>query len=94
MTDQRLLLYTPLLHLLLLLLFRGDEEWKKIRTSASKQVVPRRVGNFVSPMCDIADDFIDHLEKVMDEHGDISDMLPEVAKWTFQSKYNISLIMS
>ena len=65
-----------------------NEEWKRIRSSASKQVVPRRVGRFVSPMCDIADDFITHLEEIMDEDGNISDIPPEVSKWTFQSKHS------
>ena len=47
--------------------------------------MPRRVANFVTPMCDIIDNFITHLEGVMDEDGNISNITPEVSKWTFQS---------
>ena len=65
--------------------YRSDAEWKRTRNAASKQVVPRRVGNFVTPMCDIADNFITHLEGVMEEDGNISNIPPEVPKWMFQS---------
>ncbi len=56
--------------------------WKKIRSSASKQVVPRRVGNFVEPLCDIADELLEHLESTRIESG--NDIRPEVNKWAFQ----------
>ncbi len=65
-----------------------NEEWKRLRSLASKQIAPRRVRNFVDPMCDIVDDFIGHLEGIMDDQGNIADIPPEVSKWTFQSKQN------
>ncbi len=60
----------------------NEEVWKKIRSSASKQVVPRRVGNFVEPLCDIADELLEHLESTRKESG--NDIRPEVNKWAFQ----------
>ena len=68
----------------------GGEVWKKIRSTASKQVIPRRVGNFVEPLSDIADEFLAHLESIKDEFGNVDDIRPELSKWSFQgSKYQV-----
>jgi len=56
------------------LLPRNGELWKKTRSSASKQVIPHRVGSFVGPLCEIADDFLSHLESKMDDSGNVSDV--------------------
>ncbi len=64
------------------LFYSNGEVWKEIRSSASKQVVPRRVGNFVEPLCDIADELLEHLESTRKESG--NDIRPEVNKWAFQ----------
>ena len=45
----------------------------------------------MTPMCDIADNFITHLEGIMDEDGNISDITPEVSKWTFQSNNDLRI---
>ena len=65
-------------------LFSKDEEWKQARSNAAKQVVPRRVGNFVEPLCDIAEELLSHLETIQDEAGNIQDVSTEISKWTFQ----------
>ena len=66
--------------------FSKDEEWKQTRSNAAKQVVPRRVGNFVEPLCDIAEEFLSHLETIQDEVGNIQDIAPEMNKWAFQGE--------
>ena len=70
--------------LLLFLHARAGEVWKKTRSSAAKQIIPRRVGNFVEPLCEITEDFLDHLETKMDDSGNVADMPPEINKWAFQ----------
>ena len=61
--------------------------WKKTRSNAAKQVVPRRVGNFVQPLSVIADELLSHLEKVKDESGTVQDITPELQNWAFQGKW-------
>ena len=58
--------------------------WKKTRSNATKQVVPRRVGNFVEPLSVIAEELLSHLEAIKDESGAVQDIVPEIAKWAFQ----------
>jgi len=48
------------------------------------------VGNFVEPLTDIAGDFIEHLESLMDESGKVADVTPEVYKWAFQGTYSVT----
>ena len=60
------------------------EDWKKIRSNAAKQVMPRRVRNFVEPLCDIAEELHSHLESIQDEAGDVQDIALEMNKWAFQ----------
>ena len=49
-------------------------------------MVPRRVGNFVEPLCDIAEELLSHLETIQDEAGNIQDITPEMNKWAFQGE--------
>lgn len=50
--------------------------------------MPRRVGNFADPLCDIVDEFLSHLNKnIMDGSGNVSDIVPELAKWAFQGGF-------
>ena len=51
-----------------------------IQASGAKEIL-----NFITSICDIADNFITHLEGVMDEDGNISNITPEVSKWTFEN---------
>ena len=62
----------------------NDELWKTIRSNASKQIIPRRVGNFVEPLCGIAKELLAHLETMQDDSGNVADIMPELAKWAFQ----------
>ena len=48
--------------------------------------MPRRVGNFVEPLCDIAEEFLSHLETIQDQAGNIQDIAPEMNKWAFQGE--------
>ena len=53
-------------------------------------MIPRRVGNFVEPLSDIADEFLAHLESIKDKFGNVDDIRPELSKWSFQgSKYQV-----
>lgn len=63
------------------------ELWKRYRSNASRQVVPRRVANFVEPLCVIAEGLLSHLETLQDEDGNVQDITPEMYKWAFQGKH-------
>ncbi len=63
---------------------RGGEVWKKTRSNAAKQVVPRRVGNFVEPLCVVAEQLLTHLETLQDESGNVEDIRSELNKWALQ----------
>ena len=63
------------------------EEWRKIRSNATKQVIPRRVANFVEPLSVIAEELLSHLEALQDEGGNVQDVSPELSKWAFQGRY-------
>ena len=49
-------------------------------------MIPRRVGNFVGPLSDIADGLLSHLESIKDESGNVHDIRPQLNKWAFQGK--------
>ena len=65
---------------------RKGEEWKKIRSGAAKQVVPRRVYNFVEPLSVIAEELMCHMGSLKDESGNVHDIRHEVLKWAFQGQ--------
>lgn len=65
------------------------EEWKKTRSNAAKQVVPRRVGSFVEPLSVIAEELLSHFETLQDEAGNVQDIRDEMYKWAFQGKQTI-----
>ena len=68
------------------LCFRNGAIWKSGRVNASKQIVPRRVANFVEPLCVIAENLLSHLETLQDEAGNVKDITPEMYKWAFQGR--------
>ena len=63
---------------------RNKEVWKRTRSNAAKQVVPRQVGNFVEPLCTVAEQLFSHWETVQDESGNVPDIRPALYKWAFQ----------
>lgn len=67
--------------------------WKRFRSNASKQVTPRRVGNFVEPLCDVAVKLLSHLESIRDESGGVQDIRPELHKWAFQGYNHVHVYM-
>ena len=69
------------------IIYRKGEVWKKIRSAAAKQVVPRRVANFVEPLSIVAEELLSHLESIQDESGVVQDITPELSKWAFHGKY-------
>ena len=69
------------------LIFSGGSEWKRIRSAGSKQVLPQRVAQFVTPLSEIADVLVDKLEESRDEDGNISDVRDFAVKWSFQGMY-------
>ena len=58
--------------------------WKKTRSNAAKQVVPRQVSNFVEPLCTVAEQLLAHWETIQDESGSIADIRSDLYKWAFQ----------
>ena len=47
----------------------GGKEWKRIRSAASKQIVPRRVASLTSSINELSQEFTDHLASVANRLG-------------------------
>ncbi len=76
------------LHVSSVSIYRDGEDWKRIRSAISKQVIPRRVGNLTPVLCDVTDDLLAYLEEVISKkNGRIDDITPLVTMWAFQSTY-------
>ena len=64
--------------------YSKDEEWKRIRSSASKQIVPRRVANYAPGLCEVADDFVEYIRCKKGSDGYLEDVYSALMKWAFQ----------
>ena len=65
--------------------YSGGKEWKRIRSSASKQMIPRRVASFTASMNELSREFTDHLAAVaLRGGGNIDDVTEEVSKFALQ----------
>ena len=64
--------------------FSKGSEWKRIRSAGTKQVLPQRVAKFVPPLCEVADELMQQLEKHRDKDGNIDDIRDFAVKWSFQ----------
>ena len=60
------------------------EEWKHLRSSASKQIVPRRVANYAPGLCEIGDDFVEYIRRKRRPDGYLEDVYSALMKWAFQ----------
>ena len=60
------------------------EEWKRLRSSASKQIVPRRVANYAPGLCEIGDGFVEYIRRKRRPDGYLEDVYSAVTKWAFQ----------
>ena len=69
-------------------MYSHKEDWKRIRSAVSKQVIPRRVGNLTAPLCDITDDLLENLKEIVETNdGQIEDVTEKMTAWAFQSKF-------
>eukprot|EP00731_Ephydatia_muelleri_P038436 Em0760g2a len=64
--------------------FTKGEEWKRIRSSASKQIVPRRVANYAPGLCEIGDGFVEYIRRKRGHDGYLEDVSSALTKWAFQ----------
>ena len=64
--------------------YREGSEWKRIRSAGNKQILPQRVAKFVPPLCEIADELMEQLERQRDQDGNIRDVKDFTIKWSFQ----------
>ena len=67
---------------------RDGPEWKKIRSAAAKQIMPRRVNNFITPLNEIADEFLQHVARIRNKEGYVEGIQTAVEKWAFQGKFD------
>ena len=68
----------------ILISFSKGEEWKRIRSSASKQIVPRRVANYAPGLCEVGDDFVEYIRHKRRPDGYLEDVYSALMKWAFQ----------
>ena len=64
--------------------YRGGKEWKHIRSSASKQIIPRRVANYAPGLCEIGDGFVEYIRHKRGPDGLLEDVSSALMKWAFQ----------
>ena len=77
-----------------LTLCSNKEDWKRTRSNAAKQVVPRRVNNFVEPLCTVAEQLLAHWEILQDESGNVPDIRFDLYKWAFQGTVSATLCVT
>ena len=65
-------------------LHSAGEEWKRIRSAASKQIVPRRVANYAPGLCEIGDSFVEYIRHKRGPDGYVEDVHSANVKWAFQ----------
>ena len=66
-----------------LFFYRRGKEWKHIRSSASKQIVPR-VANYAPGLCEIGDGFVEYVRRKRGPDGLLEDVSSALVKWAFQ----------
>ena len=81
-------IYGPLQSGYLSFFYRGGKEWKHIRSSASKQIIPRRVANYAPGLCEIGDGFVEYVRRKRGPDGLLEDVSSALMKWAFQG-YNL-----
>ena len=67
-------------------LHSDGHEWKQIRSSASKQIVPRRVANYAPGLCEIGGDLVDYIKHKREPDGYVEDVSSALMKWAFQGE--------
>ena len=67
--------------------YRYGPEWKRIRSAAAKQVVPRRVGNFTAPLNEINDELLQYVARIRNKDGYVENIGSVLDMWAFQGKY-------
>ena len=60
------------------------EQWKKVRSSSAKQIVPQRVANYASGLCEIGDCFMGHIRRKRNSNNIVEDVNTALVKWAFQ----------
>ena len=60
------------------------EEWKQLRSSASKQIVPRRVANYAPGLCEVGDGFVEYIRCKRGSDGYLEDVCSALMKCAFQ----------
>ena len=61
------------------------EEWKRLRSSASKQILPRRVANYAPGLrLEIGDGFVEYIRCKRGSDGYLEDVYSALMKCAFQ----------
>ena len=77
-------IYGPLQSGYLSFFYRRGKEWKHIRSSASKQIVPRQVANYAQGLSEIGDGFVEYIRRKRRPDGLLEDVSSALVKWAFQ----------
>ena len=67
------------------LMFAYQDEWKRLRSAMSKQVMPHRLSHFTPSLCSIADELCDHMTAIQKEGSrQVDDVYPYLQKWALK----------
>ena len=66
------------------LVFSTGADWKRLRSAMSKQVVPRRVANYTTGLCNVSNDLCNHFASQRDANGWMDDIFDAMGKWSLK----------
>ena len=71
------------------MVFSHKNDWKRLRSAMTKQVVPRRLTHFTSPLCSVSDELCDHIQRIKDDKGWVDDIWVHMQKWALKGTTRI-----
>ena len=68
------------------IVYRNDEEWKKLRTAIGKQTLPQNVNSYITGMSNSLQRFTHYLRANRDEKGYLEDIFELLNKLLMECK--------
>ncbi|XP_035826031.1 1,25-dihydroxyvitamin D(3) 24-hydroxylase, mitochondrial [Aplysia californica] len=68
------------------ILVSNGQQWRRMRSALEKPILkPSLLSNHVSTMHTVSSDFVRRLDALRNDHGDITDILSELFKWSLEA---------
>ena len=66
------------------LAFSTGAAWRKLRSTMSRQIVPRKIANYIPGLCKVSEDLCDHLAAQRNTDGWVDDVFDATGKWSLK----------